>query len=697
MILSLLAKLTGGQKRTLIACTALAVALWGTYLNHFHNSFHFDDFHTTTDNIFIRDIRNVPRFFTNQALLSASPDFAVYRPLTAASLTIDYWMGRGNQFWFHVSTFIWFELQLLLMFFLFRRLMEMAWPHPSNFWTAWGAAAIYGLHPAGAETVNYIIQRADLYNALGVVASLLWFIARPAQRKRLYFMLPALAAYLAKPPALVFPLILAAYVFLFEQDTDRGKWDRRKWESTLWIVAPALAVTAAAAIVIQWMTPPGFVYGGAEPWLYRLTQPLVALRYFVLFFLPLWLSADTDWRNVSGPFDPWALAGYLFVLGLLAAIYYTARRRETRPICFGLVWFIVTLLPTSLAPLGEVTNDHRMFFPFVGLTLAVVWALRLAARPVLADHKLRWSVPLLLVIVLSAEAAGTRVRNQVWRTEETLWRDVTIKSPNNGRGWQNYAVQFARRGEYAKALEYLQRAQPLDPKNPLIEMNIGMAYASLGRKAEAEVHFHRSLELAPAPDMQYMYGNWLYYQGRLVEAQQQLEAAIRGNRLSFPARMLLMKIYSDAGNIPEFNRLFEETIRMAYDEEAVERFREARAAFEKKSKEEQAHIARKLAAKTGKKIDSPARLTREAAQLCQAKKFDDCLSMVQAALALQPDYAEAYNNKAYAMIGLNRLDDAIAAWREAVRLKPDYTIAKRNLAQALEDKRRRDMATRMMR
>src|SRR3989442_9149202 len=107
------------------------------------------------------------------------------------------------------------------MFFLFRRLMDRAsgtdhlslWSVSSNTWTALAATAIYGLHPVGAETVNYIIQRADLYNTLGVVASLLWFIAWPAQRKRLWFMLPALAAYPAQPPALVYPLILAAYVF----------------------------------------------------------------------------------------------------------------------------------------------------------------------------------------------------------------------------------------------------------------------------------------------------------------------------------------------------------------------------------------------------------------------------------------------------------------------------------------------------
>jgi len=691
MILKLLAKLTAEQKRTLAMCTVLVVAVWAAYFNHFHNDFHFDDFHTTTDNIYIRDIRNVPRFFTNQAALSASASFAVYRPVVAASLAIDYWIGHAMKpFWFHVSTFIWFELQLVLIFFLFRRLMELIDPHPSNFWTALVATACYGLHPVSAETVNYIIQRADLYNTLGTVASLLWFIAYPLQRKRLYFMLPALAAYLSKPPALVYPAILAAYVFLFELDADR-----RKWPTALRIIGPALAVTIVVAIFIQGMTPPGFIYGGNSPWLYRLTQPWVALHYFISFFLPLWLSADTDWTYVSGPFDPKALAGDLFVLAVLAAIYYTVRRRETRPIAFGLIWFIVTLLPTSLAPLGEVTNDHRMFYPFVGLTLAVVWSLRLAAERV-AFARRPAVIAAAALVVLAAEATGTHTRNGVWRSEVSLWGDVVVKSPKNGRGMENFGIQFARRGDYQTALSFLTRAQQLDPSNALIEMNLGMCYANLpGQKPEAERHFHRALEIADSPDMHYLYGNWLFYEGRKIEAQQHLEASIRGNRLSFPARMMLMRIYSDSGNMDDLNRLFEDTIRMAYDDQAVERYRTARVEYEKKSKQERAEFAKRLEARTGKKLDSPERLTREAAELCQAQKYEECLSTVNAAIALQPSYAVAYNNKAYALIGLKRLDEAIGAWQEAVRLKPDYTIAKTNLARALEDRRRQRLAQMM--
>src|SRR5580700_3396896 len=207
-----------GRVREAAAVAVLLLAVLAAYANHFHNEFHFDDFHSVTGNVFLQDLRNIPRFFTDPGTSSTMPDHAVYRPLVSTSLAIDYRLGHGFQpLYFHLSTFFWFAVQLVLMVFLFRRIMDLADPHPSNFWTALFATACYGLHPANAETVNYIVQRADLYCTLGVVAGLLWFAARPAQRKYGWYLIPVLAACLSKAPALIFPLILLAFVWLFEK------------------------------------------------------------------------------------------------------------------------------------------------------------------------------------------------------------------------------------------------------------------------------------------------------------------------------------------------------------------------------------------------------------------------------------------------------------------------------------------------
>src|SRR5690349_435813 len=143
------------RDRTRLVCGILLFAVFLAYANHFENGFHFDDFHSITDNPFIRDLGSIPRFFVDPTRFSVMPDHATWRPIVSASLAIDYWIGRGlKPFWFHVSTFVWFAVQLVLMLLLFRRLMDDADPDASNLYAAAFAVALYGLHPANAETVN---------------------------------------------------------------------------------------------------------------------------------------------------------------------------------------------------------------------------------------------------------------------------------------------------------------------------------------------------------------------------------------------------------------------------------------------------------------------------------------------------------------------------------------------------------------
>ncbi|MGN6180494.1 MAG: hypothetical protein ACTHNW_15005, partial [Mucilaginibacter sp.] len=85
----------------MIACCAI------TYSNHFHNDFHFDDFHTIVNNAYIRDMRNMPLFFKDGSTSSVLPANQSYRPVVTASLAVDYWLGGGyNVVFFHLTNFL---------------------------------------------------------------------------------------------------------------------------------------------------------------------------------------------------------------------------------------------------------------------------------------------------------------------------------------------------------------------------------------------------------------------------------------------------------------------------------------------------------------------------------------------------------------------------------------------------------------
>src|SRR6266581_1159628 len=179
----------------------LLIALVAAYANHFHNSFHFDDAHTIETNAAIRELRNIPQFFRDATTFSALPSNQSYRPLVSTLLAIDYRLGGLQPFWFHLSIFALFVALTLLLAFLIHRLLDRTATSERNRWIALAAAAWYGLHPANADTVNYIIASAEVISTLGVIASFAVYFGFPHLRRYHLYVVPAAIAILAKPPA----------------------------------------------------------------------------------------------------------------------------------------------------------------------------------------------------------------------------------------------------------------------------------------------------------------------------------------------------------------------------------------------------------------------------------------------------------------------------------------------------------------
>ena len=610
-------RLPEGRARAWLAVAAV-VALVAAYANHFGNQFHFDDFHTVTGNPAIRSLAAVPHFFADARTFSVLPSHQSYRPLVSASLALDYWIGGGlRPVAFHLSTFFWYLVQLALMYVLFLRVLDREY-YPALF-----ATALYGLHPVSAETVNYIVQRADLYATAGVVAGLVIYSALPGLRRWGLYLAPPLAGMLAKPSALVFAPILLVYILLF----DRGR--QESVTSCVRRAAPAFLVAAAYWIFQNAMTPATYVGSGVAPYQYWITQPYVALRYFRSFFLPFYLSADTDLRPFETMADPRAVAGCVFLLALAVAAAIAARHNGWRPVSFGLFWFLIGLAPAALVPLAEVENDHRMFLPFVGLTVSVVWT----GWRLWRSRSMSSAALLIPAAVLIACIGGTRARNQVWSTEETLWLDVTKKSPANGRGWMNYGLTQMQKGELATAYGDFERARALSPGYSLVEVNLGVVSGALARHAEAEQHFRRAIELAPADSQSYFYyGRWLESRGRESEAVAALTRAASLNPSDpEPSRRLALLRSRPSGQRPED------------------------------------YLDRSLA-------------------YYVAGRYQECIRAAEEALRLRPAYAEAYNNIAAGYQSMARWDEAIAAAEQAVRLKPDFLLARNNLRYARAQK-----------
>src|SRR5436190_24367490 len=128
------------------SCLALLLFIILTYSNHFHNSFHFDDSHTIQNNIFIRDLKSIPKFFTDATTFSSNPSNQSYRPVVSTSLAFDYWLSKdGDTFFFHLRNFIAFLIYTFLIYLFALNIFNSTNLFPDNKFPALIVAAIFSL------------------------------------------------------------------------------------------------------------------------------------------------------------------------------------------------------------------------------------------------------------------------------------------------------------------------------------------------------------------------------------------------------------------------------------------------------------------------------------------------------------------------------------------------------------------------
>jgi tetratricopeptide (TPR) repeat protein len=658
------------------------------YSNHFNNTFHFDDAHTILENSYIKDIRNFPLFFTDGSTFSSLPSNRSYRPLITASIAFDYWLGKGpNPFYFHLSMFSIFILQGLMLIFIYWKIADLAVPSKLNFSIAAITTAWYMLHPVNGETINYIISRTDSYSTFFFVLAFSLYLYSPFCKKWHLYLIPVLIGGLAKEPVIMFASILFMYQLCFEQQMDLkkllegNKKELDKLKPLILSCLPAILCCVALIGFLNVMRPKSFTPGGYSLFSYVLIQPYVILHYVASLFFPFWLSIDADWGPLDTVFDIRVLVGVSFIVFLVYLIFLTSQKQKLRPICFGLSWFLLALLPTSLIPLAEVLNYHRPFFPYIGLILAVCWAVFLLLQKyevVFLDKPLKTQVVLVVSAVILFYGIGTHQRNKLWATDEAIWKDATIKSPKNGRAWMSYGLTLMNRGDYENAEKQFLEAMKFVPYYSYLYVNLGVLKQKTGFPAEADNYFKKAVEYgADHPTVFYFYGAFLKEQNRVPEAIDNLTKGLALAPNHVGTQRLLMTIYQEQGDFAKLETLAQQILKQTPDNTEAKFYLDA-------AKNKKTPLQSAVDAAYNNK--TPEGFLELSLKYYQLGNYEKCIESANEALKLKPDFAEAYNNIGTAYNGLKQWDKAIEACEKAVQLKPDFQLAKNNLAWAKDQK-----------
>lgn len=395
-----------------------------------------------------------------------------YRPLVAASFMLDYQLAGGpapassetvkeadvSTLVFHVTNIFWHTVAALLFALMLRglgapRFVQLLAP------------LIFAVHPLHTEAVAYISGRADMMSAAAIFGALCFVILSFREEKIFWGLAGAsvcfVAGLLSKESTLIFPFLLALLLPLM-----RGNVHALEQREKPSMMRSAFPLIPAAIILGIYMllrsTVLRFAEGSASapaPLAQRLVETAQALGMYVkLLFVPTGLHMERVLHDVSMVY---ALAGVVFLAGMLALIVVSARKGRGR-IAAGCAWFLVSWLPISgIFPLNAPMAEHWMYVPMAGFWWALTELIHAACR----REALLRAAGIILIVLCIAFTGLTARRNLDWHDNATLFRATLRENPGSARVHYNLAVTYEDlEGNYAGARRHYERYLELQVK-----------------------------------------------------------------------------------------------------------------------------------------------------------------------------------------------------------------------------------------
>ena len=316
-----------------------------------------------------------------------------------------------------------------LLFLLVRELS----PTPNEELAAFGAAALLAVHPMMTEAVGYISGRSEVLCATFFLLALLsgrrWSV-RGGARWAVATIGLWLAALATKETAAAFPFVFAACDGLWMT----GNALRRRFVT---VHLPLIVATVIAGLfrvaILGGVEYPGAV---AVHWRFGLLALDVIRRYVFMLAVPSGQAAFHEVPDVGPLFGMPAMV-VIVSTGLMVALL-SRLRRWAPAASFGVLWFLLALLPSSTLILlgrGEPLAEHRVYLASCGLLAAGTAIRRVSIEAGRLSPWGRAMAGAALGLVLASLAADTVVRNLLWHDPVALWREaVDLRQSITGRG-----------------------------------------------------------------------------------------------------------------------------------------------------------------------------------------------------------------------------------------------------------------------
>lgn len=532
-----------GDYRIFIAAFALLFLLnIIIYSNSFNGQWQFDDF----DNIIFNDnvhLTNLSAEDVKKSFFGLSKSHWS-RPLSYFSFALNYYFGGSDIFGYHIVNFaIHYLTAVFLFLFIFNSLKLPVLRDkygPSAYSIALLSTVLWSINPLQQTAVTYVVQRMASMAGMFFIAAMYFYLKGRTANTRCkgiaFFTLcfvSALAAFATKENTVMLPIVL----FIFDLLLIKGLPIKN--------IKPII-FTAAVVLLIPFMVALFYFdvstligdYKNLRPfsmWERLATQPRIFFYYISLLLYPissrLVFLHDVDFsKSLIQPWTTLFSALALVIIFILAV--KNARKRPLLSFCV-LFFFLNHLIEGSIFSL-EMIYEHRNYIPSMLLFVPVVILIINALDFFKHRKSLQYMIIFLITLIIAAESHTTYLRNDLFLSPVSLWRDCTEKSPNLSAAHNNLGKAYWDAGYYEAAFKEYNEAIKLQKDQNLYsfavyQTNIALYHSEITKKyALALQHLKKSHAINPQlPTTYTVLAKTYLMMGRLPDAKRSIERALR--------------------------------------------------------------------------------------------------------------------------------------------------------------------------
>ncbi len=337
------------------------------------------------------------------------------------------------------------------------------------------AAMLFAVHPMMTGAVGYVSGRSDLLSGMFMLLSLVT-LRRWLNTDRSIWLVVVLATFFlalaSKETAVILPALFLYYVLLVRRDPVA---DRRRHVLMLCVPLMAIAVVGAGVRIGLFVFVEQAGIAGWQ-WRFALTEVDVFVRYLAMMVAPVGQTIFHGVTITRSLLDPRAIVALGIVATYLTLMVIDARRRGIA--AFGLVWFLLMLVPSALLILlnrGEAMVERRVYFASVGLFLAAgQGAASVAALRGSVSRVTRVLVAAVALVVIVGLAGRSVLRNYVWSSPVWLWAEAVERNPGYWYPLLLLGNSLHDAGRHDEAIQAFQGALRFGA-------NVAEVYEDLGR------------------------------------------------------------------------------------------------------------------------------------------------------------------------------------------------------------------------